>query len=78
MSAHRYLGEISDVSFFNSAKALLQNESTTHSNGAPLVSYEREPAEFSNSEDGSSVEVTYVVAIIGVPCSEVDSLEQDF
>ena len=53
MSAHRYLGEISDVSFFNSVKALLQDESTTHRNGAPLESYERETADISNSEDGA-------------------------
>jgi hypothetical protein len=58
MSVHRYLGEISDVSFFNSVKALLQDESTTHKNGAPLESYEREAAEISNSEDGASIEAS--------------------
>jgi hypothetical protein len=56
ISAHRYLGEISDVSFFNSVKGLLQNDpSSRHRCGAPLESYEREAAELSNAAECSPV-----------------------
>ena len=53
-SAHRYLGEVSDVSFFNSVKGLLQ----TDSNGpaATLESYEREAVEPSDSFEERNVE----------------------
>lgn len=49
ISAHRYLGEISDVSFFNSVKGLLQNDSS----GARLESYERENADLNSSLDST-------------------------
>lgn len=67
MSAHRYLGEISDVSFFNSVKALLQNQPLLHGDGAPLESYEREAAEMGNSEDDCSTEASLVNMFIS-PC----------
>lgn len=53
-SAHRYLGEISDVSFFNSVKDLLQNDSIEYRAPAPLESYEREATESSNTAETSS------------------------
>lgn len=60
MSRNRYLGEISDVSFFNSVKALLRNELMTDGDRVPLESYEHEASE-PLSSDVSSVEVLYVV-----------------
>lgn len=57
LSTHRYLGEISDVSFFNSVKGLLQSDSfDACGNKAPLESYEREAAELLDSSAGSDVE----------------------
>ena len=54
ISAHRYLGEISDVSFFNSVKGLLQNDSSGyHRYGAQLESYEREAVELSKAAECS-------------------------
>lgn len=45
-SVHRYLGDISDVSFFNSVKGLLQQDSSSYPrNDGALESYEREAAE---------------------------------
>lgn len=37
----RYLGEVSDVSFFNSVKELLQCNATAQGTGAVFESYER-------------------------------------
>jgi hypothetical protein len=57
MHAHRYLGEISDISFFNSVKGLLQSDSSvSHRQTVPLESYERETAELANPIDTSRLE----------------------
>ena len=46
-SAQRYLGEVSDVSFFNSVKELLQTNATGQHGALQMESYEREAADSS-------------------------------
>lgn len=67
MSAHRYLGEVSDVSFFNSVKGLLQNDSLGQSHtGAPLESYEREPTDPTAPSVASPVDTSYEANVGGL------------
>ena len=53
---HRYLGEVSDVSFFNSVKELLQSDVPGHRAGLPLESYEGEAVETLETLDDANVE----------------------
>lgn len=56
--ANRYLGEVSDVSFFNSVKELLHQSPPGGRDGLQLESYEREGAEsIAASEDGNVLSV---------------------
>lgn len=50
-SAHRYLGEVSDISFFNSVKKVLQSNASDNRSGPQLESYERETTDHSETED---------------------------
>lgn len=56
VSANRYLGEVSDVSFYNYVKDVLLNSASNSQDETPLESYEREAAEASDTSDDGVLE----------------------
>ena len=55
-TTNRYLGEVSDVSFYNSVRDLLQISTAEMDDSLPMESYERESAEMNEDEENKVVE----------------------